>query len=59
MKPLITRFVREDEGQDLIEYAVVGGLIAVAGITLLTSIGTQVTRVLGAIVTKLTNITVN
>lgn len=38
MKKLFNRFVREDQGQDLIEYALLGGFIAlvcVAGITTL------------------------
>jgi pilus assembly protein Flp/PilA len=38
MKSLITRFVREEEGQDLIEYAMLATLIALAvgaGATLL------------------------
>ena len=33
MKNLIARFVREDEGQDLIEYALLCSLLAVACIT--------------------------
>jgi pilus assembly protein Flp/PilA len=38
MKQLITRFVREEEGQDLIEYALLAtfvALVVVAGATLL------------------------
>ena len=30
MKNLIARFVREDEGQDLIEYALLGSFVALA-----------------------------
>ena len=30
MKVLIGRFVREDKGQDLIEYALIAGLVALA-----------------------------
>ena len=30
MKQLVVRFVREDEGQDLIEYVLLGALIATA-----------------------------
>jgi pilus assembly protein Flp/PilA len=37
---LIARFVREDEGQDLIEYAILIGLITVATIGVVRSIGT-------------------
>ena len=32
MKHLITRFVREEEGQDLIEYALLAALIALGAI---------------------------
>ena len=38
MKPLITRFVREEHGQDLIEYALIAtfvSLVAAAGATAL------------------------
>ena len=39
MKNLFVRFVREDAGQDLIEYAILIGLITVGVITAVTSIG--------------------
>lgn len=35
MKNLVVRFVREEAGQDLIEYAMLGGLIAAAIIAVL------------------------
>jgi Flp pilus assembly pilin Flp len=45
MKNLITRFVREDEGQDLVEYALLIAFIALACIVglqiLVTAIMTQ------------------
>jgi pilus assembly protein Flp/PilA len=37
MTHLIERFVREDHGQDLIEYAMVGGLVALAVVTAVTA----------------------
>ena len=40
MKSLIVRFVREDAGQDLIEYAILIGLIAVGVTVSVTTIGT-------------------
>jgi pilus assembly protein Flp/PilA len=40
MKSLFNRFVREEEGQDLIEYALLAALIAVASITILSAIAT-------------------
>jgi Flp pilus assembly pilin Flp len=40
MKNLFVRFVREDAGQDLIEYAILIGLITVGLVATVTSIGT-------------------
>ena len=42
MKSMFVRFVREDAGQDLIEYAILIGLITVLVIASITSIGTTV-----------------
>ena len=42
MKNLFNRFVREDAGQDLIEYALLIGIIAIALMTVLPSIGGKV-----------------
>ncbi len=39
---LIARIVREDEGQDMVEYALVLGLIAIAGITAIIALGPKV-----------------
>jgi pilus assembly protein Flp/PilA len=49
MKQLITRFIKEEEGQDLIEYALLAALIALAAITAMTNLG-------GAINTKFSNV---
>ena len=43
MKNLIARFVREDAGQDMIEYAILIGLIAVGAIATIKLIGPKVT----------------
>ena len=40
---LFNRFVREDAGQDLIEYGLLVGLITVGTVTVITPIGTKVT----------------
>ena len=42
MKNLFARFVREDAGQDLIEYAILIGLITVGLVVTITEIGTWV-----------------
>jgi len=49
MNNLIVRFVRDDGGQDLIEYALLAGLIALASIAAISTLG-------GALSTKFTDV---
>lgn len=53
MLEMIKSFVRslrdEEEGQALVEYALIVGLISVVAITALTLIGTSVTDILNAV----------
>jgi pilus assembly protein Flp/PilA len=42
MKTILGRLIREDEGQDLIEYALLLGIIVVAVIATISAIGTKV-----------------
>jgi Flp pilus assembly pilin Flp len=42
MKKFIVRFIREEEGQDVIEYALLGAFISVVAGTLIVSVGTDV-----------------
>ncbi len=42
MKNLFARFIKEDEGQDLIEYALLAGFIAVVAVVAIQGIGTKV-----------------
>ena len=49
MKNLFVRFVREENGQDLIEYALLAGLIALVAVGSITLIGTNVDTKLGAV----------
>ena len=49
----IRRFVRDEEGQDLIEYALLVALIAIAAVVAVTNAGTAVSDVFGNIATKL------
>jgi Flp pilus assembly pilin Flp len=53
MKNLIARFVREEEGQDIIEYALLAAFISISGYTILSGIGTSV----NSIYTKVNNAT--
>jgi Flp pilus assembly pilin Flp len=42
MKELLARFVREDEGQDLIEYGLLAGLITAGVVGIVLGVGTKV-----------------
>jgi pilus assembly protein Flp/PilA len=42
MKNLLARFVREDEGQDLIEYGLLAGLITAGVVSIILGVGTKV-----------------
>ena len=42
MKDLLARFVREDEGQDLIEYGLLAGIITTFVVGAISSIGVKV-----------------
>jgi Flp pilus assembly pilin Flp len=39
---LVSRIIREDAGQDMVEYALVLGVIAIAGITAIIALGPKV-----------------
>jgi pilus assembly protein Flp/PilA len=41
MKALVVRLVRNDEGQDLIEYVLIGTLVSIAVVAGATALGTQ------------------
>lgn len=56
MVKMITRFrglMRNDEGQDLIEYALIAGLIALVAVVAIGNAGTEVDTIWGKIVTSL------
>ena len=42
VKQLVDRIVREEAGQDMVEYALVLGVIAIAGITAIIALGPKV-----------------
>jgi pilus assembly protein Flp/PilA len=44
MKRMLNRFFREDSGQDLIEYALLAGLIALVCVLAITNAGTKVSN---------------
>ena len=47
MKNLINRFVREEAGQDLIEYALLAGLISLVCVLAITNAGGAVSTLFG------------
>jgi pilus assembly protein Flp/PilA len=54
----IKRFIREDAGADLIEYALLAGLISLAAVGTLTSVGGSIGGLFTRVKTKLDSITV-
>jgi pilus assembly protein Flp/PilA len=45
MKSLLNRFTRDDQGQDLIEYALLAGFISLVAVVAITNVGTGVNAV--------------
>ena len=45
MKNLIARFVREEEGQDIIEYSLLAAFISISGYLILQNIGSNVNSI--------------
>jgi len=56
MKALFKRFVREEEGQDLIEYALLAGFISLVAIAAITGVGVGINGVYGNINTTVSKI---
>lgn len=45
MQSFLIRFIRDEEGQDLIEYALLAGFISLVAVVAVTSVGTGVNSV--------------
>ena len=56
MKALLKRFVREEAGQDLIEYALLAGFISLVAVVAITQVGQGVNRVYGNINSQVASI---
>jgi pilus assembly protein Flp/PilA len=52
MKNLFNRFVREDAGQDLIEYALLAGFISLVAVAAITTTGTSLNTLFGNVSTQ-------
>ncbi len=57
MKNLFSRFVREDQGQDLIEYALLAGFISLAATAAITLVGTNLIALYNAVSGKIATAT--
>ena len=55
MKSLLTRFIREDHGQDLIEYAFLAVFIALVVMLGLTAVGNAVNNKMSNIATQVSS----
>jgi len=56
MKNLFARFVREESGQDLIEYSLLAAIIAVGAITTMTTVSSNINAVFGKVSSELTKV---
>lgn len=54
MKNFVVRLVREDEGQDLIEYALLAAFIALAATAVMILLGKEIAALFQRVVDKLT-----
>ena len=50
----LTNFISEEDGQDLVEYALILGFIAIVAVAAVTTLGTKVNSYFTKIGTKLT-----
>ena len=55
MRALLGRFVHEEEGQDLIEYALLAAFIALACVLAMTAVGTGINTLFTKVNTDLTS----
>jgi Flp pilus assembly pilin Flp len=55
MKKFLARFVREDEGQDLIEYALLAAFIALVAVVMIISVGTGVNLIYSQVNRQVSN----
>ena len=55
LRKFANRFVLEESGQDLIEYALVAGLIGLGAVVAMTALGGNVSNTFGVVGNELTN----
>lgn len=54
IKQAVVKFIKDEEGLTVVEYAVAGGLISLAVVTAFTELGTQVGVVIDALTDAIT-----
>jgi pilus assembly protein Flp/PilA len=52
VKTLIARFVREEEGQDVVEYALLAAFISIVAATIFSQIGGDLNTIFGNVKTQ-------
>ena len=57
LKNNLALLLKDESGQDLIEYALVAGLIGLAAVAAMSSLGGKITTAFGSVGTSLTNAT--
>jgi pilus assembly protein Flp/PilA len=55
VKNLIARFVREDEGQDVVEYALLAAFVSIIAAAIIQTIGGDITTIFNAVKTQTGN----
>ena len=55
MLNLVKEFIRQEEGLEMVEWAIVAALITTAGAAIIVQIGSQVTTQFGLILTAITS----
>jgi len=55
MRKLLSRLLREDDGQDLIEYALLAAFISLAAVAAITQLGTAINNIYTKISSTLGN----
>jgi pilus assembly protein Flp/PilA len=55
MKQLFSNLIKEESGQDLIEYALVAALVGLGAVTAMKGLGTSITNAFNGVGTSLTN----
>ena len=58
MRAAIQNFIAHEAGADLIEYALLAGLVALAAVATLTTVGTNISGLYSRISTKVAGITI-